>query len=158
MPAKSEYRVVQLRHHDPALLTSLQTLHQALRTHHGADPHAQQFIEFITQRLDDEGMLLILALADSTPVGYGLAFDVPEHPFMPDWKRAGYITQLFVAPQHRRRGVGQRLLHFIVEWLASRGVTNVLLNVSVNNPGGEQFWRKQGFIPLQVRMRRKIAL
>jgi len=124
--------------------------------HSGSNTPLEQFMDFVTRRLGDETMLLILGLAGDTPIGYGLAFDVAEHPFMPEWQRSGYITQFFVASEHRRQGVGQLLLDSIIQWLASRGITDVLLNVSLENPVGDRFWRKQGFAPYLTRMKRKV--
>jgi ribosomal protein S18 acetylase RimI-like enzyme len=151
MQSRPNYRVVRMRHPDPWLLEGLDALHRALIQGSGVRP--EQFMDFVTCRLDDEEMLLILGLAGDVPVGYGLAFDVAEHAFMPEWQRSGYITQFYVAPEYRRRGVGQRMFDFIVEWLASRGVTSVQLNVSMDNPVGERFWQRQGFAPQRVRMR-----
>jgi GNAT superfamily N-acetyltransferase len=150
------YHIVRLRHHDPQLLESLDVLHRALMAYGGSDTPLEQFMDFVSKRLGDETMLLILGFAGETPVGYGMAFDVAEHPFMPEWQRSGYITQFFVAHEYRRQGVGQVLLDSIVQWLASRGVTKVLLNVSLENPLGNRFWRKQGFVPYVTRMKREI--
>ncbi|RLC63732.1 MAG: hypothetical protein DRI48_08195 [Chloroflexi bacterium] len=167
-PSQADCRIVRLRRRDPELLASLDELHRefihapassasSVRTATGSPPPPEQFLDFVTERLDDEAMLLIFALVGDTPVGYSLAFDVSQHPFMPEWKRAGYVTQMFVLPQHRRQGIGQRLFDFIVRWLRSREVTSLLLNVSVDNPDAERFWRKQGFVPHLVRMRREIT-
>ena len=153
MPSKPGYHVVRLSGPDPQLLESLDTFHQALI--HGSGTPPEQFMDFVIRRLGDETMLLLLGLVGDTPAGYGLAFDVVEHPFMPEWQRSGYITQFFVTPEYRRQGVGQMMFDHIVEWLASRGVTEVSLNVAVHNPAGDLFWRKQGFVPHRTRMKRK---
>jgi GNAT superfamily N-acetyltransferase len=147
-------RVVRIRGHDPGLLGDLDRLHRAFFEGSAVEP--EQFMGFVARRLEDETMLLILAVAGDTPVGYGLAFDVAEHPFMPEWQRAGYITQLYVSPGQRGRGVGRLLVDHIVAWLASRDVAEVLLNVVPDESLSAQYWRKQGFVPCRVRMRRSI--
>jgi len=43
------------------------------------------------------------------------------------------------------------------DWLASRGVTNVLLNVVAGESTVEQFWRAQGFAPRRTRMGRMVS-
>ena len=156
MSSQPTYHILQVRHHDSKLLESLDMLHRALMAYSGSNTPLEQFMDFVAQRLDDERMLLILALAGDTPAGYAMAFDVPEHPFMPEWQRSGYITQFFVASEHRRRGVGQLLFDTVLEWLSSRGITRVLLNVSPDNPLGNRFWRQQGFVPCLTRMSREI--
>lgn len=114
----------------------------------------ETFVEFIKRRLEDETMLLILAWIGETPVGYGLAFDVAEHPFMPEWKRAGYITQFLVSRNYRQRGIGVMLMDYINDWFRSRGLEVVLLNVNVENETGIRFWKRQGFKPYAMRMKR----
>jgi GNAT superfamily N-acetyltransferase len=114
----------------------------------------EPFVEFVTRRLEDECMLLILAWVDDTPVGYGLAFDVAEHPFMPEWTRAGYITQFLVSQNYRQHGIGKMLMDYINDWFQSRGLRKVLLNVDIENETGIRFWKGQGFEPYATRMKR----
>lgn len=114
----------------------------------------ETFASFVKRRLEDERMLLALAWADNIPVGYGLAFDVAEHPFMPEWTRAGYITQFLVSRNYRQRGAGKTLMTYINNWFQSRGIQKVLLNVDIENEAGLRFWESQGFEPYAMRMKR----
>ena len=153
MPSNPTCTIVRLVSPESTLMESLDRFHQDLV---GADAPPDQFTCFVHQRLGDERMLLILALIGETPVGYAMAFDVAEHPFMPEWRRAGYITQFYVAPAHRRHGVGKLMCDYVVGWLASRGIASVQLNVELDNPEGNAFWQSQGFVPLRLRMKRPI--
>jgi ribosomal protein S18 acetylase RimI-like enzyme len=125
-----------------------------LRAEFGDKGSSEPFIEFVTRRLEDETMLLILAWVDETPVGYGLAFDVAEHPFMPEWTRAGYITQFLVSQNYRQHGIGKMLMDHINDWFQSRGLRKVLLNVDIENEAGIRFWKSQGFEAYATRMKR----
>jgi len=135
---------------DPKLLDALLTL----RAEFGDKDSPEPFVSFINSRLEDESMLLILAWADVTPTGYALAFDVAEHPFMPEWTRAGYITQFLVSREYRKRGVGHLLMEYVNAWFDSRGIEKVLLNVDLANETGIRFWKSNGFNPYAMRMRR----
>jgi len=126
----------------------------ALRAEFGHMGSPEPFVEFVTRRLEDESMLLILAWIGETPVGYGLAFDVAEHPFMPEWTRAGYISQFLVSQNYRQRGVGKMLMDYINDWFQSRGLRKALLNVNIENEAGIRFWKSQGFEPYATRMKR----
>ena len=75
-----------------------------------------------------------------------------------DWGRSGYITNMYVTHDYRRRGLGNRMLLQTQEWLKSRGVTRVMLNVSVNNEKGSTFWKGQGFEPVLIACGRISAL
>jgi len=99
-------------------------------------------------------MLLVLAWDEEKPVGYGLAFDVAEHPFMPEWTRAGYVTQFLVSRSYRQRGIGNMLMGTINDWFQSRGIQKVLLNVDIENEVGIRFWKSQGFEPYSMHMKR----
>lgn len=125
-----------------------------LRAEFGDKETPEPFVEFVTRRLEDESMLLILAWVDESPVGYGLAFDVAEHPFMPEWTRAGYITQFLVSRRYRRCGIGKMLMDYIKDWFQSRGLRKVLLNVDIENEPGIRFWKSQGFESYAMRMKR----
>ena len=148
------YTVVRVRDVDAGRMEQVLRLREALMVHDRRSVPPAGFERFMAERLGDDTTLLCLALAGAEAVGYGLAFDVAQHPFMPEWQRSGYITQFFVAPAHRRRGVGDMLLGAIDDWFASRGITRVLLNVSIDNALGERFWRRHGFQAQAVRMRR----
>jgi len=126
----------------------------SLRAEFGDKDSPEPFASFINGRLEDESMLLILAWVEETPVGYGLAFDVAEHPFMPEWTRTGYITQFLVSRGYRQRGVGKILMDYIDDWFHSRGIQKVLLNVNIENKTGIRFWESQGFEPYAMRMKR----
>ena len=126
----------------------------SLRAEFGDQGSPEPFINFITPRLKEETMLLVLAWMEETPVGYGLAFDVAEHPYMPEWTRAGYIAQFLISQNFRQHGIGKSLMGYINNWFDSRGIKKVLLNVNIDNEAGTQFWKSQGFVPYATRMRR----
>ena len=105
----------------------------------------------------NDTMLLALAFRGERPVGYGLAFDVSSHPFNPDWLRSGYITNLYVEAAERGRGAGQALFDYTLEWFASRGLAQVLLNVDPDSEQANHFWRKQGFRPYLLRLKRQVV-
>ena len=154
MAADTRFRVVRLDKVNRGLLDDLDRLHRAF--FEGASVPPEQFMGFVTERLEDEGMLLILGVESETPVGYALAFDVVEHPFMPEWQRSGYVTQLYVLPDHRGQGVGQLLVDSMLNWMAARGMTKVQLNVVVGEGGAEGYWRRHGFEPSRTRMQRAL--
>jgi GNAT superfamily N-acetyltransferase len=142
--------ITRFNHPDPNWLKAV----LSLRAEFGDKDSPERFVRFITPRLEDETMLLILAWEEDTPVGYGLAFDVAKHAFMPEWTRAGYITQFLVTQSHRKRGVGRLLMDYINDWFTARGIEKVLLNVDIENEAGHRFWKSQGFTPYATRMRR----
>ena len=126
----------------------------SLRAEFGDSDSPEPFASFITRRLEDATMLLFLAWDGEIPVGYGLAFDVEADPAKPEWKRCGYISQFLVSEKYRQLGIGNLMMDYIDHWFSERGLRKVLLNVNLDNENGIRFWRKRGFEPYAMRMRR----
>lgn len=150
------HQFIRLTGATSSLLPAVEELYRAFAQHERITTPIDQFIDFIAAHIDDEEMLVLLAVINETTVGYGLTFDVLSHPFIPTWRRCGYITHLFVSDAYQRQGIGQGLAEESLRWLTDRGVKQVMLNVDVGNTEGEQFWHKQGFEPYLLRMRRRL--
>jgi GNAT superfamily N-acetyltransferase len=142
--------ITRFTHPDQNQLEAVLSLRNELIDNASPEP----FASYVSQRLEDENMLLALAWVDELPAGYGLAFDVKEHPFMPEWTRAGYVTQFLVSQDYRQRGVGTMLMEYINDWFHARGLRKVLLNVDIENEVGIRFWESQGFEAYAMRMKR----
>lgn len=61
--------------------------------------------------------------------------------------RAGVIDQLFVSPDHRRRGVASALLAALCRFFAAHGVEDLSLRYVHGNAEAEAFWAAMGFAP-----------
>jgi ribosomal protein S18 acetylase RimI-like enzyme len=59
--------------------------------------------------------------------------------------RRGWIYHLAVAPAHRRRKVGQQLLDACVNGLRAVGLKRAIILVAGDNPGGHEFWLRNGW-------------
>ncbi len=83
--------------------------------------------------LDDEGGALI---------GYGICTQVADE---------GEILNLAVDPGARRRGAGRRLLAAMLDFLESRGVREVFLEVRASNQPAIALYEASGFGRLGIR-------
>lgn len=59
--------------------------------------------------------------------------------------RRGYVADLYILPDHRRKNTGTMLIKAAFEWFAKMGVTYVDLNVLADNEAGRGFWKSMGF-------------
>lgn len=93
-----------------------------------------QLRQRMTDWLEGEYQAVIFE-AEAQPLGYALYRFEPEYV---------YLRQLFVLPEHRRRGIARTAL----EWLR-RNVwgerPRVRIDVLVGNRSGIEFWRSVGF-------------
>ncbi|HEY3265807.1 MAG TPA: GNAT family N-acetyltransferase [Armatimonadota bacterium] len=95
--------------------------------------------------------LVLVAEIDGRVVGF-LAGRV-EHggPIFSD-PHFGYITDMSVDEGCRRRAVGRRLFASAQSWFRARGVTNIRVSVSTENPVSTAFWKGVGFRPFMERL------
>ncbi len=75
-------------------------------------------------------------------VGYGGLMKVGED---------AHVLTLAVHPDHRRRGIGTRLLLWLVDTAIGEGVANLTLEVRVSNEPAQGLYRRFGFEPVGVR-------
>ena len=61
--------------------------------------------------------------------------------------RTGMVDQAFVQPQHRRRGVGARLVAELCRFLAGQGIEDLSLRYVTGNEEAAGFWAALGFTP-----------
>ena len=55
------------------------------------------------------------------------------------------IQHACVSPDHRRFGIGSKLVDLALEALKAEGINKVLLVAFKKNEGGNEFWESQGF-------------
>ncbi len=59
--------------------------------------------------------------------------------------RRGYIQHMSISPDHRRLGIGSRLVDLALEALNKEGIKKVALVAFKTNDLGNSFWEAQGF-------------
>lgn len=59
--------------------------------------------------------------------------------------RRGYIYHMAVSEEHRRQGIGTKLVDTCLLALEQEGINKVALLVFKYNETGNEFWEKQGF-------------
>jgi ribosomal protein S18 acetylase RimI-like enzyme len=63
----------------------------------------------------------------------------------------GVIDDVWVEPTHRRRGINRRIVQKLLEFAASRGVQELILEYASSNREAEAAWTRLGFSPVGVR-------
>ena len=65
-------------------------------------------------------------------------------PFQPDFRKYGYIWNVYVEPDYRRRGIATKLTKKAIAHLHSLDCTHAILHASVH---GKPVYEKLGFVP-----------
>ena len=68
----------------------------------------------------------------------------------------GYISDMCVAREFCRSGIGSLLMRKAIEWLKGKSISIVELNVYRFNQGAIRFYENNGFKAVSQKMRRKV--
>ena len=96
--------------------------------------------------------LLLLALVDDEPIGYGLTHVMPvADSWIEDtWKtgeRIGEIESLSVLPAYRGSGLGSELLERLEAHLHECGVDDLILGALAGNADAIRLYERRGYRP-----------
>jgi len=130
-----------------------------MRQHHADDP--RRFIQvehpeagygrFLVSQLGVVSSLVMVAEDDGAVVGYVYA-DVEGTNWMELRGPCGVIHDIYVDDGARRRGAGRALLAAAIEWIHSRGRTQVVLLTKTRNAHAQHLFSSLGFRPTMVEM------
>lgn len=114
------------------------------RIHKACFPYPYPFSRFVGYQLLQQSRILVTSPGPA--VGYVIATLSPRE-FPP--RPVGEIISLAVLSEHRRHGHGERLLRQAMQWLWSRPIDRILLQVSVDNHGAQALYERLGFQRLE---------
>ena len=91
-------------------------------------------------------------LNEPTTLSYRVS--TPDEPiaafvFVMTSQGTGHLTTIGVAPEHRRRGLAQKMLRHIEEALRTRGIATISLEVRISNIAAQSLYRGLGYTIVQ---------
>ncbi len=114
------------------------------RLHQACFPYPYPFSRFVGYQFLQHTRILVTGPGE--PVGYVIAAVTPRD-FPP--RAVGEIISLAVLAEHRRHGHGEALLRQAIQWLWTRPIDRVLLQVAVDNRGAQALYERLGFERLE---------
>jgi len=140
--------------------TALGPLGAALmRQHHASDPRRfiltnrpeEGYGRFLVSQLADPDVLVLVAERSSEVVGYVFAGIEPT-----SWRDlrgpCGFIHDVYVHESARKEGTGQRLMREAIDWIHSRGMSQVVLWSKSGNDSAQRLFAKLGFRETMIEM------
>ena len=106
-----------------------------------ADEEAQTTLDEWRDRLTRPDRATFVATLNGTDVGL-----VVGEPHYEDVADAG-LYSMWVAPEVRGQGVGERLIHAVIGWARSEGYRCLRLEVADANPPAVALYERMGFTP-----------
>jgi len=109
--------------------------------------------DYIADLIEDDDVLLLLALIDNMAVGLAhvsIQHSKPIPIVVP--RRYAYLESIVVSRDFRRKGIGRELLRYVEKWVKSKGVSKVQLGVWVFNEAAVVFYENSGYEVFNKRM------
>ena len=137
-----------------AMMEENARLDPRLEIHHDAREHMSRTLSAWVDDptrvvlVAEEGRRIAVGYAAGT-VGHGNGIQEP--------KTLGQVTDCYVLPARRRRGVGRRLAGRLFDLLGERGADSVRLQVVAKNAASLSFWTSLGWEPLEEILEASVA-
>ena len=98
---------------------------------------------------------MLIAEDAEKPVGWAFAHDESAEVFVVEPERShGYLTELFLLPQARGKGLGRALIEACEAWARERGHKLLTVGVLAKNPSANRAYEGAGYAPYWTTMRR----
>lgn len=112
----------------------------------GAEVSEDYLAEMERETAANDGALFMAEMAGET-IGYVCCYAGHDDDMMihEETRPHGYVSDIFVAPEHRSRGVGAALLSAAEDYLAGLGFRRVRLSVMAANVTARAVYEKCGY-------------
>lgn len=84
----------------------------------------------------DDSTVFFLAKVDGKTVGYGGMYTVLDE---------GYVTNIGVMPDYRRRGIGRKIVNKLIDFSIEKSLAFLSLEVRVSNTSAINLYKSLGF-------------
>jgi ribosomal protein S18 acetylase RimI-like enzyme len=131
--------------------------HWAMRP--GVEMTMREVDRTVREIASDDGAIAIAEL-DGDAVGYvGVVCEnaCDEFELRDDWMRRGFVTDMYVAPEGRRRGIALALLREAERHVTGRGLDWLHICVSPENAPAIALYEKAGFTPYELVLEKKLG-
>jgi hypothetical protein len=109
------------------------------------------FRKHLESLFESEDDALLVAEVSGKTIGYA-KICISQYPPVFEMDKFGLISDVAVAKQYRRKGVGEALFNRSMDWFCEKGIERVELRVASVNPVAQGFWKKMGFRPYMTTM------
>ena len=112
-------------------------------------PESETYFKALTK----DGVCGFVAEEDTKIVGY-----VSAHVTHHIWSKTDHleIEILGVIPEYRKKGVAQLLINKCLDWAKEKGIKVVTVNSYIENMAADSFYKKNGFVPLDIKYKKEL--
>jgi ribosomal protein S18 acetylase RimI-like enzyme len=97
---------------------------------------------FIKERLENNESVIFVALADDAPAGFTQLYPlISSGRAIKNW----VLNDLYVAPNHRKQGIGEALIKTATEFATADGAAFLQLETAIDNYNAQRLYENIGF-------------
>ncbi|MFH1744973.1 MAG: GNAT family N-acetyltransferase [bacterium] len=111
--------------------------------------------EHLEKTIKDKNQKIIVAEENSEIIGY-FVVGIEKAANYTVAKNIGIIDSAFIKKEYRNKGIGQKLFGQALEYLKSRKIKHIELDVDARNDLGINFWKENKFFGFRIKMRRDL--
>jgi len=151
-------RAARLPEDEPAILSFIWGLQ---KFENAFEPNRRVDLDFAAEHWADvqaqasaRGAMFV-AEADGKAAGWAFVLDEAGDLFVAERERRyGFIAELFVEPSARGQGHGRALIAACEDWSRARGMAVLIIGVLTGNDKAAAVYRRDGFAPYNLFMRK----
>lgn len=103
----------------------------------------RMWVRYITEKIASDDAAVYKAVSEDEIIGFCVA-DIEEDGADP----FGMVCDVLVKPGIRKVGIGGRLLQTAIDWLRSKGISEIYLESGKNNHDAHRFFENRGFVKM----------
>jgi ribosomal protein S18 acetylase RimI-like enzyme len=111
----------------------------------------QKKIEEAIKNKDDYKILV--AIRNNEIVGFTIGL-IRNAPFYSPHQKIGFVCEMFVETEFRRKGIGKNLSLQLFKWFKRKEIKRIELDVDTKNLKAMKFWKRLAFSELKMRMKK----
>lgn len=104
----------------------------------------ENWMKYLNVKLESDDARLLVATDDREIVGY-ICIWIRDYPPVYAIKKYGLVEEILVTARVRRQGIALQLWSAAEEWLLSRDIKRIRVDIDVANPESQGFFRSIGF-------------
>jgi len=111
--------------------------------------------EYLKNDLNNEWRAVFVATENNKLIGF-VTGKIYRTLYVSGFHRCGFISNVFVKKEFRKRKIAENLISELVNWLKKKGATRLSLELYENNTPAINLYHKLGFKNYSIKMRKKI--
>jgi ribosomal protein S18 acetylase RimI-like enzyme len=115
-------------------------------------PGALEGYDWYLRMMTESQNAAIFIIIEDNRIAGRIFCEIDEYPPIYRYDKYGWIVEIEVLEEHRQRGWGRLLIEKAYQWLASKGIRRVELEVAPGNTGAIAFWKKLNFVDVFHKM------